>query len=82
MEALLVAADTKDPTQILTALEKVKDAKEENLKNASASVNLGNKRIEPMNGLSHDIKPLSEVKKQKVEEEEEYDPFTCENCGS
>ena len=72
VEALLQAADSKNPDEILTALDKVKEAKP-----GAQAVNLGKPRTAA--GL-----PSSEpaAKKQKVEEEEEEDPFQCLNCGS
>lgn len=54
MEALLQAADTKDESQILNALDKVKP---------SQSQNLGRKTTKPVNGFSEDIKQTSSPKK-------------------
>ena len=47
MEALLQAAESKDETQILDALDKVKPTK---------STNLGKKTVQPVNGFSDDVK--------------------------
>lgn len=85
VEALLEAADQKDPNLLLNALEKVKEAKpaDASVKKAAA-INLGRKTTEPRNGFSEEVQAPTEAKRQKtVEAEEEYeDPFMCENCGS
>ena len=84
MEALLQAADQKDPNLILNALEKVKEAKPEEVgSKKTAAINLGRKTTEPRAGFSEDVLG-SASKKQKTSEEveEEYNPFMCENCGS
>ena len=54
MEALVQAADTKDESQILNALDKVKP---------SQSQNLGRKTTKPVNGFSEDVKQTSSPKK-------------------
>jgi ribonucleotide reductase alpha subunit len=48
MEALLQAAESKDETEILNALDKVKPTK--------TSLNLGKKTVQPVNGFSDDVK--------------------------
>lgn len=75
MEALIAAAESKDKDAIVNALEKVKDSK---------SVNLGKKTVAPQGGFNADVKQTSADKAQKKfeAEEEEVDPFMCENCGS
>ena len=62
MEALITAAEEKDPNKILEALEKVEKAKgdEQNAK-VKQSVNLlGKKSVVPRGGLSTDIKSSPE----------------------
>lgn len=84
MEALLQAADQKDPNLILNALDKVNEPKtEEAGSKKTSAINLGRKTTEPRAGFSEDVY-ASDTKRQKITEEvdEEYDPFTCENCGS
>lgn len=70
MEALLTAADHKDPNEILNALEKVKEGKK-------TPINLAEKRA---GGVLTELEPIQ--KKQKIDEESDIDPFNCENCGS
>ena len=48
MEALLQAAESKNETEILNALDKVKPTK--------TSLNLGKKTVQPVNGFSDDFK--------------------------
>jgi hypothetical protein len=52
MEELLQAADSKNPDEILNALDKVKSAKKER----KTSLNLGRKVTEPVNGFNLDVK--------------------------
>lgn len=91
MEALIEAAESKDETAILNALEKVKEVEDSSVKDAkietngklTTSVNLGRKSAQPNGGFSQDVKQDTSAKMQKVEaEEEELNPFECENCGS
>lgn len=90
VEALIAAAENKDDQAILNALEKVKETpkKEKADKDATQtiSVNLGRKAIHPRGGFASEesIKQSDEKKKIKTAEEEEdnYNPFECENCGS
>jgi hypothetical protein len=76
MEALMKAADSKDESALLDALEKV-----ENKNSPSKPLNLGRKTTSPIGGFGREGE-IGSGKKQKLEEEEEYDPFTCTNCGS
>jgi ribonucleotide reductase alpha subunit len=81
VEALLQAADQKDETKIIGALQKVKDP------SPQKNVNLGRKVAAPREGFSGDAKQTSAQKVQKVnfaaeEEEEDDNPFECLNCGS
>lgn len=80
MEALLSAADQKDQSSILHALEKVN--KNDHTTDSKPSVNLGRKTAQPQTGFSDVSKPALEKKQKVEEEEEEDDPFTCVNCGS
>lgn len=84
MEALIQAADTKDPNAILSALEKV-NALNKEAPQIKASVNLGKKVAAPRTGFNDEEKQSSAAKLQKVEEKaesENMDFFECENCGS
>ena len=66
MEALLTAADQKDPSKILCALDKVKEKPAAGEKKQSQSaINLGRKTTEPRNGFT-EVEAASEIKKQKV----------------
>ena len=57
MEALLAAADQKDPNQIISALEKVDEAKKDasGTKTNQSAVNLGRKTTEPRSGFGTDV---------------------------
>merc|ERR1712086_296518 len=82
MEALIQAAEEKDETKILEALEKVDKIENEDSKVKSVNL-LGKKSVGPRGGLSSDVKQ-SPPKNQKQEESEEEDQAwaECENCGS
>lgn len=57
MEALIQAAEEKDATKILEALEKVDKIEKEDSKTTKQSVNLlGKKSVVPRGGLSGDVK--------------------------
>ena len=59
MEALLAAADQKDPNQIINALEKVNEGKKESLNQA---INLGRKTTEPRGGFTDIPTPIDDKK--------------------
>jgi len=89
VEALIAAAENKDDQAILNALEKVKETPKKGEKDTTQtiSVNLGRKAIHPRGGFATEesIKQSDEKKKIKTtaeEEEDNYNPFECENCGS
>mmetsp|Transcript_5519 Transcript_5519/g.9405 ORF Transcript_5519/g.9405 Transcript_5519/m.9405 type:complete len:134 (+) Transcript_5519:2186-2587(+) len=91
MEALIQAAENKDEGAILNALDKVDHSAEPKDQKADAvqiqkSVNLGRKSSQPRGGFTEGNNAESKLKNQKTREEEadeeDFDPFTCENCGS
>ena len=62
MEALLEAAEKKDPNAILEALEKVEKTKKDDKPSKKAVNLLGKKSIMPQGGLSADVeKPSAKI---------------------